>query len=184
MSHELTHIDRPYPWRLNVSINFNTPNILISLCFVLHNVSFFKNYSPIHFKDLKNPCSFEWRATHSRIFKVRGKRCWSRVNTSRNKRGGLNILNSTSSPRISFDKREYIFVEPETKELIWRESNRCWSWLIDMFHGKLIYRRSCAGKIVCEFRFRSKEIRCTYLAYPFSSRHPFPPLPPSSISRN
>lgn len=45
-----------------------------------------------------------------------------------------------------------------------------------MFHGKLIYRRSCAGKIVCEFRFRSKEIRCTYLAYPFSSRHP--PLPP------
>lgn len=44
-----------------------------------------------------------------------------------------------------------------------------------MFHGKLIYRRSCAGKIV---RVPvPKEIRCTYLAYPFSSRHPSPPGP-------
>lgn len=136
------------------------------------------------FQGFEEPLFFRMTSNSFTNFQSSGKKMVISGKHESKQTGGLNILNSTSSPRISFDKREYIFVEPETKELIWRESNRCWSWLIDMFHGKLIYRRSCAGKIVCEFRFRSKEIRCTYLAYPFSSRHPFPPLPPSSISRN
>lgn len=57
--------------------------------------------------------------------------------------------------------------------------------LIVMFSGKLIYRRSCNEKIVCEFRFGRKKFVArtsrTVLSFPrdpfFTSATPHPPIP-------